>query len=158
MRWRLYLSAVLEVLLPADLQQTLLLNAVGQRLEAELGASGGQRLDDPVHTQQQSDGAAAEAHGIVWCIGADGWTFHPDRKLQWTLKGAAEYEAGLSAESLIHGRRMRVRLTPSSFSLQQYKTRLGKRSGDALKSLMLICLSQRGWETSLYLENTSLVM
>lgn len=46
----IYIFAVLEVLLPTDLQQTLLLNVIGQRFKAELGASGGQRLNDPEET------------------------------------------------------------------------------------------------------------
>lgn len=50
MKLSMHLCGVLEVLLPADLQQTLLLDVIGQRFEAELGASGGQRLNDPVQT------------------------------------------------------------------------------------------------------------
>ena len=53
-----YLFGVLQVLLPTDVQQPLLLDPVGQGLEAELRTPGGQRLDDPVrkHTDQSGMG------------------------------------------------------------------------------------------------------
>ncbi len=66
----MYLFAVLEVLLPADLQQTLLLDGIGQRLEAELGASGGQRLDDPVETAWVS---RSSSRGSWDCVMRSHW-------------------------------------------------------------------------------------
>jgi len=42
-----YLFGVLEVLLLTDIQKALFLDLIGQRFEAKLGTSGGQRLNNP---------------------------------------------------------------------------------------------------------------
>jgi len=53
----LYLFGVLEVLLCTNAHQPLLLDLIGQRLEAEFRTPGGQRLDDPARKQtEHTDG------------------------------------------------------------------------------------------------------
>lgn len=50
-----HLLAVLEVFLLTDVQQTLLLDLIVERFEAELGASGGQRLNNSEQAERITD-------------------------------------------------------------------------------------------------------
>lgn len=47
--------AVLEVFLLTDVQQTLLLDPIVERFEAELGTSGGQRLNNSEQAERITD-------------------------------------------------------------------------------------------------------
>ncbi len=63
-----YLFGVLEVLLLADVEQSLFLDLIGERFEAKLGTSGCEGFDDP---KDRTDTQRGQHHSHTLCLCVD---------------------------------------------------------------------------------------